>query len=176
MGTVIAHEEKVAIEAEVRRLSRAALGSKEYLHYYRQGLKTVKEGLPVERLQQYQDAAVTWQERGYPPAIQRRWVLSCRCVLSHDIYLSFRNADKKGAALARSMDELRFHNCGQRAITFAFHVGEEGKLGVQLYVFKYHFSTINVLDLPTVRRTDLTSTTNSVTNLLTYSKTCFRMN
>jgi len=30
------------------------------------------------------------------------------------------------------MDELRFNNMGQRAVTFAFHVGEEGKLGVQL--------------------------------------------
>jgi len=32
------------------------------------------------------------------------------------------------------MDELRFHNMGQRAVTFAFNVGEEGKLGVSLYV------------------------------------------
>jgi hypothetical protein len=72
LGTVIAHEEKVAIEAEVRRLSDAAPGSKEYLRFYHQGLKNVKEGLPAEKLQQYQDAILDWQERGYPPAIQRK--------------------------------------------------------------------------------------------------------
>ena len=60
LGTVIATEEKAAIEAEVRRLSGAAPGSKEYLRYYRQGLKNVKEGLPPQKLQEYQDATVDW--------------------------------------------------------------------------------------------------------------------
>lgn len=72
LGTVIASEEKEAIEGEVRRLSGAAPGSKEYLRYYRQGLKNVKESLPPGKLQQYQTATTDWEQNGYPPEVQRR--------------------------------------------------------------------------------------------------------
>ena len=80
--TVIANEEKVAIEREVQWLSGADPGSKEYLHYYRQGLKNVKEGLPLEKLEQYQNATSEWEEHGYLQDLQRRWVTIWHAVTS----------------------------------------------------------------------------------------------
>ena len=74
LGTIIANEEKVAIEREVQWLSGTDPGSKEYLHYYRQGLKNVKEGLPPEKLEQYQNTTSEWEEYGYPQDLQRWWV------------------------------------------------------------------------------------------------------
>ena len=71
LGTIITNEEKVAIEREVQRLSSANLGSKEYLCYCRQGLKNVKEGLPPEKLEQYQNTTSEWEEHGYLQDLQR---------------------------------------------------------------------------------------------------------
>ena len=74
LGTVIAHEEKDAIEAEVRQLSGADPGTRDYLCHYRQGLKTIKEGLSSAKLQEYQGATTNWVEEGYPLEVQRRSV------------------------------------------------------------------------------------------------------
>ena len=71
---MIAHEEKDAIEAKVRRLSGAAPGTRDYLCHYRQGLKTIKEALSPSKLQEYQSATINWEEEGYPPEVQRRSV------------------------------------------------------------------------------------------------------
>lgn len=71
---MIAHEEKDAIEAEVRRLSAAEPGTRDYLRHYRQGLKNIKEGLSPAKLQEYQSAKTNWVEEGYPPEVQRRSV------------------------------------------------------------------------------------------------------
>jgi len=83
LSKVIAIEEKQAIENEVRKLSGAEPGTREYIGCYRRGLKNVKERLPPEKLEQYQQATRDWENKGYPPEVQRRCVSACRAFLAY---------------------------------------------------------------------------------------------
>ena len=44
-----------------------------------------------------------------------------------------RDVDKKGHPLARSLEKLRYNRLGQRALTLAFYIDAEGKLGIATY-------------------------------------------
>ncbi|KIM35992.1 hypothetical protein M413DRAFT_14215 [Hebeloma cylindrosporum] len=109
---VIAAKEKEAIEKNVRTLSGAAPGSKEYFEKYQQGFKMVKDTLPAEKLARYQRATEEWEEKGYPEEVKRR------------------EADANLTHIVDDFQKVIFDRMGARGIFVTWHTAPDGRLGM----------------------------------------------
>lgn len=69
---MVLHKKKAEVEEEVRRLSGASPGSKEYIKWFQEGLKNVCQNLnEVEKVEMMEEVE-SWNNRSPPGNVQSR--------------------------------------------------------------------------------------------------------
>ncbi|KIM43472.1 hypothetical protein M413DRAFT_68585, partial [Hebeloma cylindrosporum] len=115
LKTVIAVAEKEAIEEQVRRLSGAHPGSKEYMAKYQMGLSIVTAELSSAKRVEYQRATDEWEEKGYPEEVKRRFAQS--------------NLKK----FIEVVDKYKYQRMGACGFSASFHTETDGRMGMSFY-------------------------------------------